>query len=334
MEKFEKIINNIKEISLTPEDKARILGSVVSYVRETPVREPGVVKRRWHILPAVVMLLVVMLGGGISMAANDALPGDFLYPVKVSVNEKMETWIALSAEADAKVEAKHAEERLEEAEELAVRGEIKAEVKEEVKANFKKKAARARALAEELKAEGKLETSARLNSEFESVLVAHERILSDISESDDDDQEEINEIRGEVGGYLSAAAEARARNESEIAGGVSVNVTAAAREALQAALEKIEEVEGYIESHPKGNTRPEAIARLDDSREILLQGRGRLESGAYGEAFILFQRAYRMAQETKLWLNIQNSLQVERKENMEKENDGEDKEIRVEVEVE
>src|SRR3989344_7018632 len=151
MEKFEKIIKEIKKISLSGEEKAQILGSLSSYVKETPVMEKEVERQIMHgslrsrllvlskqikFMPTIAILLMLFLGGGASLAANSALPGDVLYPIKLNVNEKIEAALAFGAEADAKVEAKHAERRLEEAEELAVSGQIDAETKAEIEARF------------------------------------------------------------------------------------------------------------------------------------------------------------------------------------------------------
>src|SRR3989338_8750977 len=42
-----------------------------------------------HSMPAFAAVFVLIIGGGPAAAAEGALPGDILYPVKVHVNEEM-----------------------------------------------------------------------------------------------------------------------------------------------------------------------------------------------------------------------------------------------------
>src|SRR3989344_3616455 len=52
------------------------------------------------------LVIALMLGGGVSFAAEGSLPGDALYPVKVSVNEEVRGAITVGAEAKAEWEAR------------------------------------------------------------------------------------------------------------------------------------------------------------------------------------------------------------------------------------
>src|SRR5436309_3366576 len=76
-----------------------------------------------------IITILALMGGGTSLAAQNALPGDFLYPVKVNVNENIVAGLAFTAEAKAKVETDLAERRLEEAAELAEKSHMSAEAK-------------------------------------------------------------------------------------------------------------------------------------------------------------------------------------------------------------
>ena len=62
---------------------------------------------------------------GTSFAAQGALPGDFLYPVKTDVNENVRGAFALSADAEANLQADLLEERLEEAQALHASGKLR-----------------------------------------------------------------------------------------------------------------------------------------------------------------------------------------------------------------
>jgi len=83
------------------------------------------------------LLLALMVGmGGTSFAAQGAVPGDLLYPVKVHVNENVRSSLAVGADAEAQLQAQFLAERLQEAEKLAAEGKLKGEVAADVKTNI------------------------------------------------------------------------------------------------------------------------------------------------------------------------------------------------------
>lgn len=66
----------------------------------------------------LALLLLLLVGGGTGVVAEKALPGDILYPVKIHVNENIESALAVTAQGDAEVAIKQATRRLEEVEKL------------------------------------------------------------------------------------------------------------------------------------------------------------------------------------------------------------------------
>ena len=63
-------------------------------------------------MPIILILALMFGGGGISYAAEGAVPGDALYPIKVSVNEEVRDLVAFSPEAKADWETRRLERRL------------------------------------------------------------------------------------------------------------------------------------------------------------------------------------------------------------------------------
>lgn len=117
---------------------------------------------------ALVVILALFLGGGVSFAAENALPGDALYVVKTEVNENVRAALAVSAEADARWHANVAERRLKEAEALSARGELSGDVAAELGAKFNQHAEAALKGASELAADGNADASADIAAELES----------------------------------------------------------------------------------------------------------------------------------------------------------------------
>ena len=88
-------------------------------------------------------LLVVLLSGSTVYAAQGALPGDVLYPVKINVNEQVELTLATTEIAKAQVETRFAERRVAEAQELEAEGRLDATTTDEIERHFDEHASRA-----------------------------------------------------------------------------------------------------------------------------------------------------------------------------------------------
>src|SRR3989339_848820 len=76
---------------------------------------------------AVLLVIFILAGGGVAMAAEKSLPGELLYPIKIHINERAKSLTAVSPEAKGKFEVEKLEQRLQEAEILSNRGELNPE---------------------------------------------------------------------------------------------------------------------------------------------------------------------------------------------------------------
>jgi hypothetical protein len=267
-----------------------------------------------------------MLAGGTSAAASYSLPGDPLYPIKINVNEKIESVLAFGTSASAKIEAKHADKRLREAEELSAKGTLDTEVAGKIKNNFNKHAERVEVLVSKLKTKGDLEDADSINSEFESALRVHQIVLVELAKDHDDDKNEINEINDDVDIRLGSTKKIRSdREKSIISSSDKMSVETATQGALSAAINKITEVEKYINSQ-NINSELEIKAReeLEKSKKMIVEGEIKINQEAYGEAFILFHKAIRNAQEAKLILKSENNLKIRIENRLNSDDENED----------
>ncbi len=343
---FNKIINSAKTFSLTGEEKKEIISKVSSYMKENPIstasgeivspysspvmdnpndrhmwygdfRSGSLISlsilRNKKIFMPIIILLMVMLGGGASLAANSALPGDTLYPVK-NVNEKFESFFAVSANEKAKVEADFANTRLEEAEKVARKGELSSEAKEKIKDKFAKHAEKTERLIAALREKGEDNEADEVSSDFESALEAHHEILARLSLDDDQDREAIAEINFLVDAHLKNATRVRSDEENTmISSEDQASVQASAEASLNASNNKITEVEKYINNKKEATAelKAKATAKLNTAKDTVTEGKAKLEAKAYGEAFVLFQKARRIAQEAKLALNSEHEFKID-----------------------
>ncbi len=102
----------------------------------------------YHVRMSIAGLLVFVLAGTSTVsAAQGALPGDMLYPVKVSITERVEeAWAPASAKAE--VQLKLANRRVEEAQALLAQGRLNEQTAETLTVDFDRHSAKALALSE------------------------------------------------------------------------------------------------------------------------------------------------------------------------------------------
>ncbi len=262
----------------------------------------------------IILIVALLLGGGTSFAAQSSLPGDTLYPIKVSVNESVRSFVSFSAEGKASVQAGHALNRLEEAEELAASGSLSADARAQIKENFKLHADRVRERIAAFEADGNFAAAANVSSEFEASLRAHQAILARLEAEHTDLRADIEDVLGVVRVEISANAQTRTRAEAKVTASAGAETESAARGALTASENKIAEVRKYVEANGakfNAEARAAADARIVSAADLVVQGKAKIDAKAYGEAFLLFKQAERKAQEAKLVLTSDARLKID-----------------------
>ena len=324
-----QFIKKAKHILLSKEEKASMRARLEQFANSRAVRE-GAESRlpstenqksilttllKLKTMPILAVLVALTLaGGGVSAAAEASLPGDLLYSVKVKGTEEVRAFIALSSEAKAEWEARRAERRLEEAEQLAARGEISAEAKVQIEENFKAHAERVNARIAEFNEKNDFEAMANVSSRFETSLDAHERILERLAMDKMKVRIEVSELKKKTRETADRFMKHREDAEKKLKEEKGERVEEAAKGKMKAAENKIEEVEKFIsrvEERLGAASTTEANAKLETAEEVFAEGEVKFEAGAYGEAFNLFQKALRIAEEAKLVLNADLQLKID-----------------------
>ncbi|HEY0964421.1 MAG TPA: DUF5667 domain-containing protein [Candidatus Paceibacterota bacterium] len=144
-----------EQVKLSDSARARIRENLEGYAAFHPVRTGGEGRsmkqvpsgaflhtfnfNRMKTMP-IAVLAMLLVGGGTTFAAQNAVPGDLLYPVKIGVNENVRAALAFDANAKAQLEADLFEERVEEAAKLQAEGRLTGETAAKVAANLKTQA--------------------------------------------------------------------------------------------------------------------------------------------------------------------------------------------------
>ncbi|MBY0539532.1 hypothetical protein K2P56_03825 [Patescibacteria group bacterium] len=181
-----------EHVSLSDIERERMKRVLSEYIAMKPLRNVPLDRRApisYMLLSlyafsrkSVALLLVAGIlfsGAGVSFAAENALPGDALYPIKVEVNEPVVAVLSVSSESKALWNAELAERRLEEAAKLASDDALTDEAKEELENRFEKHAERFVVDVERLEA-SEASIAADVATRFENTLLAHEVVLADV----------------------------------------------------------------------------------------------------------------------------------------------------------
>ena len=269
---------------------------------------------------------MITISGGLSTAANSTLPGDLLHPIKVNINERVKAILASGTENEADLALELMNERLSETELLVQNSDLKTEVVAQVEARFDEQAAKLRALIEKAQAEGKTEVAAKLSANLNAMLQVHDQVIAQLREKlAGVDPTNIENVQAKIKAEIKNADDISVRIETKVKADES-NATStppivkprvveeAARAKLAAVQSKIDEAARFIENK-KSSVSAEAAARaeakLAEARALVIQGQAKLEAGAFGEAFVLFQKAHVTAQSAKLQLEVSKRLKIE-----------------------
>jgi hypothetical protein len=360
-QKIEAAGRMLRQLTLASHDKDRIRENLSAYTLAHPLVQapshavpspfmlwlsPSV---RNHLTPALVVALF-LFGSGVSFAAEQALPGDALYTVKVNVNEEARALVTLSPQSKANWEAERLERRLSEATKLAASGKLDAKAEANIEANVDAHTEKLATHVEKLEIKNDFEEAVAVASKVEASLRAHGTILETIALGDraaaeadtmvavkapsaavssDTAATMMMVVEGPAdraakpsSGTLIAKVRAKTdeaairRAEAEtILSSNDAPTEAAVYAKLKVVLGKIAEAKGYVgkTDGAPSETVVLAKAKLESAEEAYNQGAAKLEAGAYAEAFVTFQAAQGFAQEAKTLLKSKKEIENELK---------------------
>lgn len=187
---------NTEDIRLTEAQKDRMRSVVHAYMELKPARAHAHASERERAFsiraliahPALALVAIFAILGssaGVSYAAEAALPGDLLYPVKVNLNEPVRGALAISAQAKTAWAISIAGERAKEAATLAAEKRLDPGTQAELESSLVSHAEIATRILDE-QATSAPAMSAQAATRFEARLSEYERLIASIGEDDGD----------------------------------------------------------------------------------------------------------------------------------------------------
>jgi len=163
---------------------------------------------------ALLILVVVLLGGTVSSAAEGALPGDILYPIKININENLRGALAFSDQDKVAWETSRAERRIEEAAHLASSGKLDRARETDLGDRFEKHTDQAQTLIDKLELEGDRQSATAAALRLESSLTAQARVLRDARKQFNEQENEFGDLEERIHTRVTEAMATRVDLES------------------------------------------------------------------------------------------------------------------------
>lgn len=284
-----------------------------------------------------VALLVILVVGGVSTAAEKALPGEPLYQVKTSVNENVLGLFAFSPQSKAQLHTELAVRRLEEVEKLAISGKLDATTTAQAENKIDGNLAVIKDSVKQLESQNNSTAAADTSSQAESSLKVHEAILDTLVDGSAAVNNAVQDMATKVNIQATALSLDRAgidsRNSSTT---LSIDILLKQQKVAQDAIVFVQAalasstatssvfslevassstvVSTSTATSTATSTLPMVTAKaqekLKSASDLLVQGSSKLDTKDYGEAFVLFKEAEKTALEARDLLKIGNTSEM------------------------
>lgn len=358
--KFNQILKEARKEKLLKNEKEAIRLNLIKFIKNNQAKEFSTTNNqhwyasftslfngpptiRYASFTLASLLIVLFFGTGISFAAQKSLPGNLFYPIKTNVNEKVLSWYAKTDESKAELNIQLAKTRLEEVEKVSLKGKLSDHAKAQAESSFNKNIDNAKKYIKHIDEKNNIDVSADLNSSLEGTLNAHAKIIDGLS-NDNKDEDNNNKRKKafskEVHSKLDGIKRERKKSETKILEKSASELELVAKNKLIEAVNIIKEVVVFIDDkkqHISENNYLSAKENISTANDLIEQGHAKFESGNYGEAFTIFQKSIRVANEAKIYVKANVNLEIDLElpkieiQDDNHDNDEEDKEIQIQI---
>lgn len=193
---IKQLKNGAKHARLSSVEKEEIKSALFHHMSANPVNIHYSIPSPFNIYNfrnkksiSALVLGGLLMGSSVSFAAENTVPGDVLFPIKIHVNEAVRGATTVTQKAKAEWEIRLVERRLEEVEKLAVAQNVPVEVRQIAEQNLENYAERVKNRIAKFENDEYDEDALVTASLFSDVLNAHERTISELEDRDDDSTE-------------------------------------------------------------------------------------------------------------------------------------------------
>lgn len=312
-QKIKELFKSSKKIKLDIGEKNRIRDHLLIYLRNHPTQnlKPKIFSA-WFLNPlpklAGTFAVFLTLTGVTAMAAENSLPGEFLHPVKVGINENIRSFLTRSAADKADWEIERANRRLVEIEKLADSGKLETKSVKEAKERFEAHLQK----ASDVIVKTEIKENSEIKSTIGALLLVHQDVLDQIEQEFQENKvkeevkKELKEFQEDVEEKLEDWNEELSEEKEKAVENQQI-AQSAAQGKLLAAENKIKEVRKFIDikkNKVKDNIILESERLLAEAQNSIDEGKAKMNFENNNDAFALFQRAMLLAQTSQRSLNV------------------------------
>jgi hypothetical protein len=326
--KFDNFIESMRAVKLSAEEKSNILARTFAVIEDiesasskAPVASPFSTAP-WNIyfvhrkfVPSLVIVAILFVTGGASLAAEGALPGDSLYSVKVNVNEEVRGFTAVTPESKARVAVEATERRLQEVATLSARGKLTDQTKAIAQQEFNKRAIQVQSRVASLVSENNLTAAQEVAVNYESSLRAHEVILERISEDqpDENTEQHLSSFIASVKTELATTTDARVEiQDKQVKSTVDPKATAELN--LNNVLSQTDEtINMRTENNSLLSTTSIALVggKISEAQVLTVKAEGFIASSTYSDAILILQQAATVLSDAQGIMSVEIGLDVD-----------------------
>jgi hypothetical protein len=180
-----KFKQSAKHIRMSVAEKSRVRNFVISFINnKQSIPSPYSFIQffsKGRVAAAAIIFALVIASAGTSYAADQSLPGETLYPIKINVNEALQSFVTFGTGAKVALALDRAKERLEEAEELSVQGKLNPETQAIILSNFTSQTDEIKAQAAVLVSTDNQSAANTVSNELQATVQAHAQILKAVA---------------------------------------------------------------------------------------------------------------------------------------------------------
>lgn len=314
MDDLKNIYDKAKKIELTPEEKKEIRDKLVAVIKSrpspyVPVKSPYVFKFR-KTLAFIAIILVIASGVSVSFAAEQSLPGDLLYPVKIKVNEGIGGLLARSDEEQIRWLVKTAERRIEEAEKMAAMGKLNDKAAAKIEDNLEMKTEKLKSKLNSPEIKGNLGIGAEVASDLENSLAAHEEVMKKLSNENENNKKDLNSILSNVRQAAETVRETR-KNFDKDAFAEKNNIKAA-EVRLKLARDSVQNAEEALKNSNKADdkVKKRASDSISKAKEVITEAETKLKGTPDSDTLEKLHRAVGLSNEARVMLDANLNLNI------------------------
>ena len=196
-ENWKKGIEDLKNIKLSKEEGEILYNKVISRSPYIPKMSPyGFLIKHYTFVVSTFVIFVLL--GNIVVLAENSLPGNRLYSMKINVTEPIRDLVKVNPEEKIAWQAEKATRRLEEAESLAVQNKLDDKKRDEIENLFEKSVSNFDDRINKLATSSENKKVREIESELNRRVSAHSKVLEKVEENKEQEKIKKEEVKKEI----------------------------------------------------------------------------------------------------------------------------------------